>query len=139
MKTFQQLIFCSRPSVDLSQEDLLDIMVSAQEKNSSKQISGLLIFHNNKFFQLIEGAAEEVDSLFAKIKHDERHMGIETLLYQSSPSRVMPTWVMGFSSDMPLGEEMSDQAFFVPMDELVMICATLPDSVRKIFCRFLLI
>lgn len=136
MKYCDQLIFCSRPSFDFSREDLLNIMVSAQEKNNHEQLSGLLIFHRHKFIQLIEGSDNKVDGLFAKIQRDPRHTGIKTLFYQSSPTRVLPTWVMASSSVLLQSTQPSDKEFFVSMDEAQNICRTLPDNMQKIFDRF---
>ncbi|MDH5582165.1 MAG: BLUF domain-containing protein, partial [Bdellovibrionales bacterium] len=53
------------------------ILNTAQNFNSSKNITGMLIFRNQLFLQLLEGEQKDVMELFEKIKSDPRHKDIQ--------------------------------------------------------------
>lgn len=49
------------------------ILNKARKNNSANNISGLLIFRNGRYLQILEGPAARVEHLFKKIKSDKRH------------------------------------------------------------------
>lgn len=63
-----QLIFTSHAAVEVTDQLLLDILVNADRRNRTKGISGLLLYSQNRFMQLIEARRQEtVEALFAKM------------------------------------------------------------------------
>jgi hypothetical protein len=53
-----------------------EILLKFRNHNSSRKITGELIYSQGLFFQVIEGEKKEVEALFEKIKADKRHSEI---------------------------------------------------------------
>jgi adenylate cyclase len=63
--------------------------------NKKKGITGVLIFVQGLFFQLLEGDEKIVDELFAYIKEDERHEEVMCLKTENNVTvRLFPEWSM---------------------------------------------
>jgi Sensors of blue-light using FAD len=62
--------------------------------NNSKDITGLLIYHEKIFFQWIEGAEDDIFLLYEKLKKDPRHHYLREILYTTSASRQFKSWGM---------------------------------------------
>ncbi len=86
----------SRPGLGL--EDLDQILEEAIAENSSRNISGCRIYHNNRFVQILEGKKKDVLKVYRKIRGDKRHHSV-TLLWESDvESRYFDEWNMAFYS-----------------------------------------
>jgi hypothetical protein len=133
-----QLIYTSQPTLEITEEILLDILSVSQNKNHKLRISGLLIFGNGKFIQLLEGNKEEVQDLFySTIQHDPRHTDIKVLLEAESPNRCMPTWTMGFSLLGNSVSEISNKHFYISPAETRQLCEMMEGEVGQILLAFL--
>ena len=132
-----QLIYISRPTVEVTQDVLLDILNKAQTINHKFKISGLLIFHNGKFMQLLEGGEKEVKDLFEKIQHDPRHSDVRILLETDRPNRCMPLWTMGFSMSGSVDNGLSNQGFYIAIDETRQLCEKMEADVGQKFLQLL--
>lgn len=53
----------------------------ASAANADQGISGLLVLTGNVFVQVLEGAAQEVTGLFARIAADKRHRAVELVTF----------------------------------------------------------
>lgn len=85
-----RLIYLSSAVGVLRADELDRILLRSKATNSGAGITGLLIFHDGSFLQMIEGAASGVTSLMQKIRRDRRHSGI--IMLQSGPcaERIFP-------------------------------------------------
>ncbi len=59
-------------------------------------ITGMLLYLEGKFIQVLEGRKDAVLSLFDKIKKDLRHERIRTIIEGMPDKRVFKNWSMGF-------------------------------------------
>ncbi|MBY6204932.1 BLUF domain-containing protein [Halomonas denitrificans] len=55
------------------------ILTVSRRNNRNGSISGLLHFAEGRFFQYLEGPADEVDALYARICRDDRHTEVRRL------------------------------------------------------------
>ena len=78
----QRLIYTSVASENLGQEGLFEIIETSARNNPSRELTGFLIFNNQKFFQMVEGPARQIADLLAVLHDDRRHHSIE-ILYRS--------------------------------------------------------
>ena len=62
-----------------SVEELNAILEVARAKNGEKGITGLLAYGGALYFQILEGPAEAVDALVAKIAADPRHRSVRII------------------------------------------------------------
>lgn len=73
---------------------LAGILSAAQRNNPRNGITGALICRQDLYLQLIEGPADAIDSLFARICEDDRHANVELLLTEDMGDRLFPNWAM---------------------------------------------
>ena len=74
------------------------MLLKSQKKNKSLEITGCLLYHNNKFVQLIEGNEIAVKTLYATILEDPRHNNVQLLDSAFSPLRLFRDWSMVFNN-----------------------------------------
>jgi len=70
------------------------IAQSAQCKNSRLGITGVLAFHEGRFFQCLEGTSDSVDLLMEIIKRDTRHRNIHVMINAPIAERAYSLWSM---------------------------------------------
>lgn len=73
-----------------------ELLTCSRAKNARLGITGLLVFRDGTFMQLLEGPQAVVEALFRKIKADERHYALVTLIEGPVPQRSFPNWSMEF-------------------------------------------
>jgi hypothetical protein len=114
-----QLAYISKATDEFNQdveENIFNILETARKHNGDKGISGLLIYRNGYFLQLLEGNVDSVLQLYGKIATDSRHVQIRTLFKQESSLRLFPNWAMGFSKLE--NEELEAVTNIIPWDEI---------------------
>ena len=95
-ETFLQLIYISAATVAFTTEDLTNLLEKARSNNSKVDVSGMLIYHEGSFFQVLEGPEEAVKSIYEIVADDPRHEEVRLLLKQNVESRSFADWSMGF-------------------------------------------
>jgi hypothetical protein len=91
-----QLIYSSTASAPFSAEALRTLLMRARTKNTTVEISGMLLHVDGAFFQVLEGEPAEVNALFARLRGDQRHCKVLMLLQREIAARNFPDWSMGF-------------------------------------------
>jgi len=64
--------------------------------NKAVGVTGMLLYQDGNFMQVLEGNEHSVRGVYAKIERDPRHRGLITLLQGEIEDRQFPTWSMGF-------------------------------------------
>lgn len=106
-----KLIYVSTARDEMNAEDLISLLELSRKKNRARKITGLLIYHQEKFFQLLEGSKAEIDHLFGRIKKDPRHDQVVPLIREVADSRDFPDWSMGFKRLNQLGDAQLVEGF----------------------------
>ena len=91
-----ELVYASAEAEPFSATGLADLLDKAREKNLALGVSGVLLYHNGSFLQVLEGEASVVDALFQKIGKDPRHTRMMTIKRGSISRRSFAGWSMGF-------------------------------------------
>jgi len=91
-----QLVYVSSASANLSEDDLKDIVRRARKANKVLGVSGMLIYLDGHFLQVLEGPADRVQALYARIENDPHHTGAKVLIESEVAKRAFPDWPMGF-------------------------------------------
>lgn len=68
-------------------EQVQRILVESRRNNASNDVSGVLHFAGGRFFQYLEGPADRVDALYARICRDDRHTDVRRLTRRPLPRR----------------------------------------------------
>jgi hypothetical protein len=102
-----QLLYASGGSRTITSEDINDILLKSRTNNAALGITGLLLFADNMFIQVLEGEEREVRDLASRIKRDPRHRNFMELIELTSANRAFAQWQMGFKklrTDQPEGK-----------------------------------
>ena len=93
---FIQLLYLSNAKPELKQAELDKILEVSRKNNPSRDITGLLVFANGVFIQVLEGPTSEVTNLFETICDDTRHQEVAMLGEYVGQERIFSKWSMGF-------------------------------------------
>ncbi len=91
-----QLVYLSSARTLFDQEALLRLLARARARNEAQGITGLLLYKDGNFLQVIEGDETAVRALFKRIEADPRHKDLLVLLEEAITTRSFPDWSMGF-------------------------------------------
>jgi blue light- and temperature-responsive anti-repressor len=92
-----QLIYCSTARHPFSQEEISVLLRDARQKNAKHNITGMLLYAEGSFFQVLEGEAEKVKMLFEKIEQDKRHQSLTMIVEEPIAERSFSDWTMGYA------------------------------------------
>lgn len=90
------LVYVSSAVNQFSKDELLDLLEKSRVNNASLSITGMLLYKDGNFMQILEGEKEAVLALRDRISRDPRHKGILSLLQGALAERQFPEWTMGF-------------------------------------------
>lgn len=90
------LVYFSEAVDDLSYTDLQDILEVSRKNNARDNITGLLIYRDDFFIQVLEGDQDKVEATLEKIRHDDRHYKVKILLQGMTTSPLFQDWHMAF-------------------------------------------
>ncbi len=90
------IVYASSASRELEEAELQQILKKARSNNEQSGISGLLLYANGNFLQILEGEHDTVVRLVNRIEQDTRHHGIIRLMEFNASSRSFPDWKMGY-------------------------------------------
>ena len=89
----KQVIYVSKP-VGFDEEILNSILTLSRFNNEKNQITGALICRSDLYLQYLEGPAHKIDSVYSKIKIDDRHEDVRLLEDGRSRRRLFSNWAM---------------------------------------------
>ena len=95
-KDLFQLMYISSGTRSHGDQVLEDILATARRENARLDISGLLLYLDGNFLQVLEGREADVRRLYAAIEKDTRHRGLVVLHAEPAKERVFAGWSMGY-------------------------------------------
>ena len=103
-----QLVYVSRAAGEMGDVELDDILAQAREKNIQADVTGMLLYHQGSFIQVLEGDQATLEQLYTKIEQDSRHVDANVVLRAQVDERAFEGWSMGYKradslSDVPEG------------------------------------
>lgn len=97
MSNLISYIYNSAAATDFSQDDLLELLEWSRNSNAARDITGILLFVDQCFFQVLEGPLEAVEALADNIRSDNRHTNMTTIIREPVARRSFSAWTMGFA------------------------------------------
>jgi hypothetical protein len=91
----RQIFYISRSLATPTQVE--EILARARELNTSRQVTGSLLFTGGHFAQVLEGPVSALDDTLSAIAADRRHEAMKTLLDTDLPARRFAAWSMAFA------------------------------------------
>jgi len=95
-KPIFNLIYASTASIHFTREKLTELLIQSRRDNMELRITGLLLYANGGFMQLLEGSKDRIDFLMERIKKDTRHRQVDVLEQGYIAERQFPNWSMAF-------------------------------------------
>ena len=94
--SLRSIVYVSTALHLLNDAQLEELLTKTHLNNSRNQITGILLYQDGNFMQLIEGSTRDTYELYERIKSDNRHHNIITLLDQPIEERLFSDWSMAF-------------------------------------------
>jgi hypothetical protein len=91
-----QLTYVSQSVGLMSQQKLIELLDQARAINAEADVSGMLLYKDGSFIQVLEGDEDAVRTIFDRIRKDPRHENVRTLYDEKIARRDFPAWAMGF-------------------------------------------
>ena len=90
------LVYASAGTQKWSRTEVESMLAGFRENNASLDVTGLLLYNEGSFIQVLEGDESVVLDLYHKIERDERHHLVTVMLEMPTEQRSFPDWSMGF-------------------------------------------
>lgn len=91
-----QVSYISSATEPLSTQELLGLLQSCRENNAERGVTGMLLYGNATFLQVLEGEDQVIDDLIEQIRKDARHTNMQILSRTVIQRRQYSDWSMGF-------------------------------------------
>lgn len=111
------LIYISTSVKLMNEAELAQLLEKSRDNNTRNNITGILLYSDGTFIQVLEGELPDIDKTYAIIDKDLRHKNLLVLATGTISTRSFGDWSMGFRSI--LTEELNQlQGYFNPADKL---------------------
>lgn len=109
-----RLIYVSSAVNLFSDEQLRQLLEISRHNNSQCGVTGLLLYADGNFIQVLEGDESTVLSTHQRIAKDSRHQGLITLMQGEIAQREFEGWSMGFKNiDSATGRDLPGYSDFL--------------------------
>ena len=109
----QRTIYVSDARPGFSNADLNQVLDASRRNNARRGLTGLLILHEGRFFQVLEGPRAAVQARYARILGDQRHRNIHVVHDGPAERRAFGQWKMGFRQPADLDPALRDSVMSV--------------------------
>lgn len=93
-----QILYTSKALHPFKDDELQKLLELARFNNSKKSVTGMLLYCNGNFIQLLEGEKEQLTDLFETISCDRRHIEVKKIIEGEITKPQFPDWSMGYKS-----------------------------------------
>ena len=105
-----QLLYVSGATRAMTGDDLDDILETSRRNNAGRDVTGVLLYAEDTFIQVLEGERSVVQALARRIRGDGRHRNFMVLVEREAEIRAFGAWQMAFKRLDP--SRASDNAVF---------------------------
>ena len=108
-----RLVYLSNAVGEFGPEEVAQIISASRRFNAKLGITGILLYHEGRIFQELEGEASAIKRAFNRIKRDKRHTDIEVVEFGPAQGRAFEGWSLGFDQPDALPERAKSAAFSI--------------------------
>lgn len=91
-----EVIYTSLETEPFDTPSLERLLDRSRERNRPAGITGMLLYHEGEFLQVLEGPEQAVQDTFNRIAADPRHTNIQVIIRRPVVARSFDHWSMGF-------------------------------------------
>jgi hypothetical protein len=103
-----RLIYSSEAAPGFAAAELEKMLEESRVRNRTYGITGVLVFVDGAFMQILEGEKEDVLGLMERIERDPRHSGVKVFYEEGVDERAFASWSMAYIT--PSAEEVAKWA-----------------------------
>lgn len=103
-----ELTYVSQPAEEMSFLGLMRLLYHSYLRNQALGITGVLIFEDQRFGQVIEGPAHSIDRLWDKIQKDDRHKNVKLINRKTIERRSFLKWTMIFQGNEEIANRLPE-------------------------------
>jgi len=96
MSDLIHIVYLSVSARKLAEKEQNELLTEIRRNNKILEVTGLLLYNDEFFTQVIEGAKNTIQNLHETIKKDSRHGNFVKLLEEPIENRAFPDWSMGY-------------------------------------------
>ena len=135
MVSLSHCIYSSSASSSFREHEIPGLLAQIRQNNEALGVTGMLLYIEGSFFQVLEGPPDVVDALIRKIQTDPRHTRITIVIREPIAKRDFSEWTMGFEAIglSEAGELLGENDFFHSGD---CISGLKPGRARKLLSAF---
>ena len=100
-----QIMYSSQATKPMTITGLKEILEDARTGNQARNVTGVLVYVDGVFFQILEGDKDIVRNLMASIASDSRHQSVKVFYEAEVDVQAFESWSMAYLS--PTAEQMS--------------------------------
>ena len=94
--TMIQLLYISSARRAFDKPALMSLLDASRKNNEALGITGLLLYKDGSFLQVLEGEPHAVQTLYNRIERDPRHAHLMVMIDEPVTGRTFPDWSLGF-------------------------------------------
>ena len=91
-----ELLYTSTATEEMSDDTLAGLLEVSRRNNAAAGITGLLLYHEGTFMQVLEGEKEAIMNLYQRIVLDPRHTGSRVLWQVAVEAPTFSEWAMAY-------------------------------------------
>lgn len=131
------LLYTSVATSDMGASQLHDLLLEARQANTARGVTGMLLYKQGNFMQVLEGEQDVVMDLSHRIACDPRHERVYTLHAAQVDARQFPDWSMGFRDlDHPPAAGTPGYSDFMDVDLTPDSLMAQPDRAHRLLRAF---
>ena len=93
----ERIIYISTAPAPMEPEEIAALLAISRRNNAAAGITGLLIYHDASFLQVLEGEDPALSACLDRIARDPRHRWLIVLWRGAVAERAFPEWQMGYA------------------------------------------
>lgn len=131
------LVYVSSATREFQSPELLEILRTARKNNQGLDVTGMLLYKDGNFMQVLEGPGNAVTELMCSIERDGRHRGMIVLIKKPIEERQFAKWSMAFKDLNELSpDDKAGHSAFLDGSLLDQDFQTKPDRCYKLMLHF---
>ncbi|WP_375417612.1 BLUF domain-containing protein [uncultured Hymenobacter sp.] len=122
------LVYSSSAPVELSAATLAELLRGSRQRNEQRDITGILLYQQLQFLQVLEGPEAAVRAIYRRIARDQRHYSLTVLSDGPIARRLFADWSMGFAAPVAASFSFSSVTGYLDPAHLPPPTPTTPDA-----------
>lgn len=114
MSSLIHCIYSSTAAGTFKEYEIPGLLEQIRKENGARDVTGMLLYIEGGFFQVLEGEPAVIDALIRRIQTDPRHARITIIIREPILERDFSEWTMGFEAIglSEAGELLGENDFF---------------------------